>query len=66
MIDTLSSAVLAWLLTYLIHSTALLVQGLPELAHGRLAAVPEQAEDGELPLGDLVTIRHERSLDLQV
>ena len=25
MIDTLSSAVLAWLLTYLIHSTALLV-----------------------------------------
>ena len=49
-----------------LSQAALLVQGLPELGHGRFAAVPEQAEDGELQLGDLVTIRHERSCDLQM
>src|SRR4051812_39504178 len=42
--------------------TALLVKRFPELADRGFAAIPEQAEDGELQLGDLMTFRHRGSV----
>src|SRR5688500_19548296 len=38
--------------------TPLVVERLPYLGDGGLATVPEQAENGELELGELVTFGH--------
>src|SRR6266581_6020057 len=43
---------------------ALGVQGFPDVLHRRFALVPDDAQDGELQLGELVALRHAWPLGL--
>ena len=44
-----------------LREPALGVQGFPDVLDRRFAPVPEDAQDGELQLGELVALRHARS-----